>query len=348
MRAFIDVDVQAYLQRIMDVNTLYFKSDFEYDIQTLKDAAINQLNKHFLWLSRESGTYIFPERNVYVEPSSGNHTWKSYLSHPQEIKSFYVEVKNVRDGKPIGNLIELDYPAHCDYVSKMALRADLVKVSFVDGNIRSFGLNEFEENKASITAKYGNFYRYVNDTTQDMDTLLYHVRSERNTLIEPYDFERYMKELLQEPFLRLGYQQNDYFRLSQWDAKNCFEKGVAVYIFEKSAPCQQISNWHDVETMHYGDEHIIAIRQQDKAIFEYLKPENAEHPKLFSLQELYRLQSYLTYVGKTFDFTALENHDLQNMLSKITILTNAVNQNPSLEGERTQEQCDIAEPEPES
>jgi len=58
MRTFIDVDVQECLQRIVDVNTLYYKSDFEYDIQALKDAAINQLNKNFLWLSRESGTYI--------------------------------------------------------------------------------------------------------------------------------------------------------------------------------------------------------------------------------------------------------------------------------------------------
>ena len=50
MRAFIDVDVQSYLQRIMDVNTIYFKSDFEYDIKTLKDAAKNQLNKKLLLL----------------------------------------------------------------------------------------------------------------------------------------------------------------------------------------------------------------------------------------------------------------------------------------------------------
>jgi len=340
MKAFIDVDVQDCLQRIVDVNTLYYKADFEYDIPLLKNAAIDKVTTNFLWLSRESGTYMFPERNVYVSPSSDNHTWRYYQTRPEEIKAFYVEVNRIRDGRPLGSLIELDYIAHCKQVEKLALPADCVRVSFIDGSTRTFGLNEFEENKDAIISKYGSYNGFVNSASHGMDSLLYHIRSERNYQIEPYNFERYMTELRQEPFLRLGYRHDDYFRLSQWEGKSCFDKGLPVFLLEKDTGLRQITDWSDIEYLRYKQEHLIALRQQDRGTWEYIKPENADRIALFSPEELYRLQSYLTYVGKNFEFTAEENVDLQNLLDKINILTNAADRNFTLE----QEQEVIEEP----
>lgn len=100
MKAFIGVDIQECLRRVVEENTLYHKADFEYDIGDLKNAISVLDSKNFLWVSRESGTYCFQERDVYLTPSYANNTWLYYRGHPEEIKAFY-GIPSVKTTAPI-------------------------------------------------------------------------------------------------------------------------------------------------------------------------------------------------------------------------------------------------------
>lgn len=71
---FENIDLVDALRRIMDIHTQNYKEDFELDAGLLHSLAASQSSedKHLLWMSRPNGTYLLPEREVYVEDSYEN------------------------------------------------------------------------------------------------------------------------------------------------------------------------------------------------------------------------------------------------------------------------------------
>ena len=61
MRKYANVDIIAALGAVVELNTENYKSDFKYDIEMFREAALQPSaeNRRFLWLSRPSGTYCF-------------------------------------------------------------------------------------------------------------------------------------------------------------------------------------------------------------------------------------------------------------------------------------------------
>ena len=74
---FENIDLVDALRRIMDIHTQNYKEDFELDAGLLHSLAGSQSpeDKHLLWMSRPNGTYLLPEREVYVEDSYENKVW---------------------------------------------------------------------------------------------------------------------------------------------------------------------------------------------------------------------------------------------------------------------------------
>ena len=58
MKKFEDVDVIDSLRRIMNVNTKHYKSDFVYDAEKIRAAAVGDKSEDntLLFMSRENGT----------------------------------------------------------------------------------------------------------------------------------------------------------------------------------------------------------------------------------------------------------------------------------------------------
>ena len=63
MRKFEGVDIISALRKIVNNNNLHYKTDFEYDADTLKNAAAGD---RFLWLSRYSGTELCNEHDTHI------------------------------------------------------------------------------------------------------------------------------------------------------------------------------------------------------------------------------------------------------------------------------------------
>lgn len=95
---FENIDLVDALRRIMDIHTQNYKEDFELDAGLLHSLAASQSSedKHLLWMSRPNGTYLLPEREVYVEDSYENKVWEFYHEQTRDpILAYAVEIKGV-------------------------------------------------------------------------------------------------------------------------------------------------------------------------------------------------------------------------------------------------------------
>lgn len=279
MRAFIDVDAQECLRRVTEENTVHYRADFEYDIHALKAAALNGYLRDFLWMSRESGTYLFNHKHVFVKGISEHNTWLYYRDHPEEIRAFFVHVDGIRDGKPRGYLAELDYTEHCRQVEQMAISATVVQIDFQDGQRRTFDYADYNKNWKSIFLDYGRSFR-VEYGAPGLDALTEQIRYRLKAELEPDDFEAYMNEMRREPFERLGCRGSGFVRLSSFDAHKCLEYGIPVYLFEQGTPAQPVRDFAEIDRFPYRHPHLLAIRQQDASVWNYLNPENKDKPQL--------------------------------------------------------------------
>ena len=95
---FENIDLVDALRRIMDIHTQNYKEDFELDAGLLHSLAASQSSedKHLLWMSRPNGTYLLPEREVYVEDSYENKVWEFYHEQTRDpILAYAVEIEGV-------------------------------------------------------------------------------------------------------------------------------------------------------------------------------------------------------------------------------------------------------------
>jgi len=323
MRAFVGVDVQECLRRVVEENTASYKTDFEYDIRKLKNAALGNFNKDFLWLCWESGTQLSDDKHVYVKGTYDYNSWIYYKNHPEQIRAFFVHVDNIDCGKPRGYLAELDYISHCNNVEQLALPPSIVNISFLNGKQHTFDYAQYNNDWQSIYYEFGAAFELDFDTP-GLGDLMRDIRDQIKAGLEPADFEDYMREIRLAPFERLGYSGDDFARLSYFDAQHCLKLGVPVYLFEQGTPAIPVCDSSEIDRFPYLHPYLLAIRREDAPVWNCLNPANKGSPQLFSYQELAGLQRCVAYTGKNSDATPGENDTLQKLLGKLNLLTNGI------------------------
>lgn len=136
MVKFENVDVLAYLEKIMQQNTGYFQSDFEIDRKIIEKASVQPaaVDRTLLWMSRPSGTHCFRERDVFVKDTAAHNTWRFHREQTRDpILAYAVELSGSEDGRITGNLYELDYPAHYERVKERSLPAAMNMLVYEKG-----------------------------------------------------------------------------------------------------------------------------------------------------------------------------------------------------------------------
>lgn len=60
-------DILAFLEKVVHKNTLAYTEDFDIDVKTLQNSALESDIEHrsFFWLSRPNGTWCVPEREAF-------------------------------------------------------------------------------------------------------------------------------------------------------------------------------------------------------------------------------------------------------------------------------------------
>jgi hypothetical protein len=135
MKKYENVDIAECLAKVVEVNTEHYKGDYQYDLDKFREAAKagDGEGKHFFWLSRRNGTECFTERAAYMKDSYEFNAWTYYARYPDEIRAYAVVIKSVERDVVIGDLYELDYPAHIAELKKDALDIKDVCLKYEDG-----------------------------------------------------------------------------------------------------------------------------------------------------------------------------------------------------------------------
>lgn len=128
-----NVDILKTLEIIAAGNTHYYISDFNLDKKILVKNAIKEHPETMLWMSRNCGTWCFPEKNVLMKNSAAYLTWTYYENFHEKILAYAVDPIGIESGVLIGNLYELDYRSHAKTVIQTAVRADNRKFIFENG-----------------------------------------------------------------------------------------------------------------------------------------------------------------------------------------------------------------------
>lgn len=161
MRKYENVDVTAALGAIMEINTEHYKSDFKYDIEMFQRAAAEPdgENNRLLWLSRPSGTECFRERDAFVKETSSHNSWSYYAATKDNILAYAVEITGMENGKPMGNLYELDYRRQVAQLGKDAQPPVTVNLFLANGAEKQIPHDEYKGSWMGLTDRYGKINR---------------------------------------------------------------------------------------------------------------------------------------------------------------------------------------------
>lgn len=151
------IDVLAFLSSVVQSNTEFYQSDFNYDIATLQNAAWaqNTINRSFYWMSRHCGTWCLREREVFLRGTGAFSTWTYYEEDAASIQAYRVVITSRREGTVLGDVFPLNYAEHVRRVKENALPIRFVTASFEDGHIITMEHGAYCRDKDTLIARHG-------------------------------------------------------------------------------------------------------------------------------------------------------------------------------------------------
>jgi hypothetical protein len=205
MRKYENVDVIAALGAVVELNTEHYKSDFRYDVERFKEAAKHPdgENNRLLWLSRHSGTWCFPERDVYIKDTEAFNCFTSYgklLGSPEfyqhvivddRVLAYAVTVKGFGNGRIKGDLYELDYRDFIRQINKNALPWHTVTAKYEDGTALTLPHEEYDGKRERLRYQHGEVTDFRKDP-EDLGALrdvLKDARDKREKEVTPVAFK---------------------------------------------------------------------------------------------------------------------------------------------------------------
>lgn len=101
------IDVLAFLAQVVEENTTDYRSDFQYDVRMLTQAAQEKdmRDRVFYWMSRPSGTWCVKEREVFLQGSGAHSIWTYYADQPEGIRAYRVTITGMEGRKVMGQVI---------------------------------------------------------------------------------------------------------------------------------------------------------------------------------------------------------------------------------------------------
>ena len=203
MQIFECSDLIGSLEKILNINTEHYKTDFDYDRKILYEAAAsdNRQDKTFIWLTRAHGTHCFNERDLFIKDTPSYTTlqyWKGNAS--ENIKAYAVEVESVKNGKLSGSVYDLDYEQYADMVKNNAINGAAKTVTYDRGQCTySFDKNVL----GALHPKYGNIQKveYLPSDSEMLKNILLSQKAIRHKC-RCADIDRHISGLQKKPSVK--------------------------------------------------------------------------------------------------------------------------------------------------
>lgn len=221
MQQFKNVDVVSFLEQVMKSNTKHYQFDFDVD-KKIFDAAFKSeqsRDKYLLWLSRDNGTHCLKETEVLIKFTSAYNTWMHWAEPKRndgKFVAFAIHITDENNGKPIGDLYELDYNAHAELIRQNAVEAVEKIIRFQNGDIH---LDLSAPTTIPTDVNYGE---YVSTEYIPKDSILFEerLRQVRNS------YENLPEGRIED---YISSNSNEPFRFVVWSNMNLdYEEGIEL------------------------------------------------------------------------------------------------------------------------
>ena len=197
---FEGVDILDALGQIMELHTQHFKQDFDLDKELSPKLALSAdpEDRRLLRMSRPCGTYTLRERETYLDGSYENSVWKYYHEQSKDpVLAYALSIKGIQDGKVMGNIYPLDYPAHVERVKLLTCPSEKVTVTFEDGAVVTLPYQTRRQFINELSPKHGTpkFMRYEPESEQELAMILKRERFMRSYQVKPGNIKEYIDGL---------------------------------------------------------------------------------------------------------------------------------------------------------
>ncbi|MCI8529475.1 MAG: hypothetical protein HFH82_10045 [Lachnospiraceae bacterium] len=293
-----NVDVLETLEKIVECNTDYYQSDFRYDRNILLEAAVNkEASKNFFWMSRANGVWCFPERDVYIKHTNAYNLWTFYGENQEEhVRAFFVRLKEIVDGKVRGDVLELDYQKHLDYICTRALAPTHVKVvSEKNDNSYILGYEEYISEWPLLVGKFGieKQKTYLVENEIHLDCIAAKGRNMFWNFIQGTEVDNYIRRLEAEKLKSYGYTAGDMMLIGQGDAKTAVKNGLKCYSLNNDGTKEILLDEEDYSKA-VGGKKLFGMELEEKELLQSL---NQMTIPLFNHIEMQRIYEFLLQAG---------------------------------------------------
>ena len=170
------IELIPFLAKILERTTKHYKSDFQYDISRLQNAALasNPEHRAFYWMARPSGTWLVTERDAFLRGSDGHTIWTHYADEPQGIKAYRIVVTGGSKDTPLGTVRKLNYAEQVKRVEANALPAVRLELTFHSGQVHEIAPEKYMKEREWLFNEYGTiqYLRYCPESEAKLAQVL--------------------------------------------------------------------------------------------------------------------------------------------------------------------------------
>ena len=228
-----------------------------------------------------------------------------------------MEITEVANHEPIGNIVEIDYEKHLDYLVQNHLKPTSVELVFQNPNsIRTFTIPEFHQNSNEITRRYGTIEKatYHVENELELDSIIGTARGVFKDGAVSMDPNDYFIAMEREELLSYGYELDDKVFLNHSDAEEAVDFRLIIYALNRDCDEIEIKTKDDFYEQ-IGADVVFCTNTEVKEFLRHLQ--NNKHT-LFSEEELELIQDSLIGLGTENKIANLVL--LDTILYKIEIL----------------------------
>ena len=151
------INLIAFLSKVVSRNTQNYRKDFELDAQKLRDALTKseQDERIFYFMSRPNGTWCVLERDAFLRGSDGYKIWTHYADMADGIEAYRVVITGRHGSVPMGYVVKLNYRDQVRRVIKAAMPVDAVELTFYTDNTIRIPMEKYRKQREEIFFDYG-------------------------------------------------------------------------------------------------------------------------------------------------------------------------------------------------
>lgn len=230
----LNTDIVKVMQGIVNSHVEHYQSDFELDIEAIKEAAIKQerTERIFVWLCRSCGTWLLREKDVFIRGTRENNTFCFYKEQTKDnVLCYVVEVNSLNGDTVRGNLYAFDYPEYYQHVKTAAVSARSVVVAYEKGRRIMPPTAHFG---AYPDSELGEFvsYKFVPESAEQLEMVLINEKRNRERFKEDYQILGYeLYEYSKSPMDNgRFYGKTPLIEQAETIVRNANENGMKLFI----------------------------------------------------------------------------------------------------------------------